>query len=973
MPEMEIDKTVNLVVKLYELRLLRCSLSSYPTLPCPAEDQSAENYISHINTVVEHIEKGEYAEALHSEAARFVLNGVCDDEFVSECPNSKEGANKFYCRLEDRVTVFLRGSEDYSNESAWLDFLDSDKISSNLDIYAPYRALLVMALGIASFSIFVQCNLTGPHGDFERFPFSHGSKQEMVMLDEQTEWERWSFQQLMSDGCDLLGKYVLPEYFVLAKILLLKTRQITNEYDNMSIICPKSIAWWSSRLLLVQQKLLDERSRSLHDQLQVTMEETLKHFGQSTNVMGYWENELHKGDASDIVAAANLEAGIKELVYSYVDRARQFFKQAEAACGLRLSVTGALGFRTVHQTEAKAQMVLVAAPLNEESERRSDKVQMDNSLVHNKIKIFEGHTEHSSNDYEDSDILLAPRLIEAVEDGGVSTSVENVSQSNSKIFDTIKQAVILAECLDIKKSTPDDDLQDWQMAPYIEAVGAQNFSYFMVRCLYQILRIRWEHKRSRTKQRSMLMMDELAQEVRGYLTPAADRMHYAYCVDFPTIPALLKEYAELMVSCGIVGDALRIFEELELWDNLIYCYRLLGKNPAAIDLIKERLQHNPEDPRLWCSLGDVTLNDDNYIKALEVSGNRFARAERSLARSAYNRGEYKLSQSHWEAALALNSLHPDGWFALGSAALKARDFDKAIDGFTRAVQLDPDNGEAWNNIACLHMMKKRNKEAFTAFKEALKFRRNSWQMWENYSQVAMDIGNFGQALEAIKMVLDLTNNKRVDIDLLSKLVEEMESRNAPDGSLGIAANGPEKNLQCSNYMNEIQSNKTTNGQSTDKQNDTMGTGSVDKENYGGIKYSFEEEQMVDLIGRILQQIVRSGEGGGDIWGLFARFHKFKGNLVTCSESLLKQVRAYQGSELKNNEDCFKKFARASLQLCELYIDIASSTSSKRELNTAQMHLRNAIKQAENFSGLGEYKALEACLQLVQKQLEATSL
>ncbi|GLJ51935.1 hypothetical protein SUGI_1103520 [Cryptomeria japonica] len=321
---------------------------------------------------------------------------------------------------------------------------------------------------------------------------------------------------------------------------------------------------------------------------------------------------------------------------------------------------------------------------------------MDNSLVHNKIKILEGHTEHSSNDYEDSDIPLAPRLIEAVEDGGVSTSVENVSQSNSKIFDTIKQAVILAECLDIKKSTPDDDLQDWQMAPYIEAVGAQNFSYFM------------------------------AQEVRGYLTPATDRMHYAYCVDFPTIPALLKEYAELMVSCGIVGDALRIFEELELWDNLIYCYRLLGKNPAAIDLIKERLQHNPEDPRLWCSLGDVTLNDDNYIKALEVSGNRFARAERSLARSAYNRGEYKLSRSHWEASLALNSLHPDGWFALGSAALKARDFDKAIDGFTRAVQLDPDNGEAWNNIACLHMMKKRNKEAFTAFKEALKNEHNKF-------------------------------------------------------------------------------------------------------------------------------------------------------------------------------------------------------------------------------------------------------
>lgn len=74
--------------------------------------------------------------------------------------------------------------------------------------------------------------------------------------------------------------------------------------------------------------------------------------------------------------------------------------------------------------------------------------------------------------------------------------------------------------------------------------------------------------------------------------------------------------------------------------------------------------------------------------------------------------------------------------------------------------------------------KKRSKEAFIAFKEALKFklsllsfvvlfgisstavsncersskskikcsvgRRNSWQLWENFSQVAMDVGNINQ-------------------------------------------------------------------------------------------------------------------------------------------------------------------------------------------------------------------------------------
>lgn len=40
------------------------------------------------------------------------------------------------------------------------------------------------------------------------------------------------------------------------------------------------------------------------------------------------------------------------------------------------------------------------------------------------------------------------------------------------------------------------------------------------------------------------------------------------------------------------------------------------------------------------------------------------------------------------------------------------------------------------------------------------------------------------------------------------------------------------------------------------------------------------------------QIVRSG-AEADVWGLYARWHKMKGDLVMCSEALLKQVRSYQ--------------------------------------------------------------------------------
>ena len=51
----------------------------------------------------------------------------------------------------------------------------------------------------------------------------------------------------------------------------------------------------------------------------------------------------------------------------------------------------------------------------------------------------------------------------------------------------------------------------------------------------------------------------------------------------------------------------------------------------------------------------------------------------------------------------MNPLHAEGWFALGFCALKTADTARAAQAFTRAAQQDPDNGEAWNNLAAVHL------------------------------------------------------------------------------------------------------------------------------------------------------------------------------------------------------------------------------------------------------------------------------
>jgi hypothetical protein len=113
----------------------------------------------------------------------------------------------------------------------------------------------------------------------------------------------------------------------------------------------------------------------------------------------------------------------------------------------------------------------------------------------------------------------------------------------------------------------------------------------------------------------------------------------------------------------------------------------------------------PDEPRLWCALGDLCMDDAHYQQAWERSGHRNARwarglggaakwpahtfsslfmlmllvvtscplapivrtpppsrSQRSLARSALRNSRYAQAAQHWEAALALNPLHGEGWF-----------------------------------------------------------------------------------------------------------------------------------------------------------------------------------------------------------------------------------------------------------------------------------------------------------------------
>jgi hypothetical protein len=111
-----------------------------------------------------------------------------------------------------------------------------------------------------------------------------------------------------------------------------------------------SRSWWTCRTLLTQQRVLAERSSSLRSLLLTSSATMLTQFGSPEAVREHgWTQQLLAGEARVLAAAAQLEAGLIEHAYGHNETARQCFEHAENICGLELSLTGSLGFRTIYQ------------------------------------------------------------------------------------------------------------------------------------------------------------------------------------------------------------------------------------------------------------------------------------------------------------------------------------------------------------------------------------------------------------------------------------------------------------------------------------------------------------------------------------------------------------------------------------------------------------------------------------------------
>ena len=529
---------------------------------------------------------------------------------------------------------------------------------------------------------------------------------------------------------------VVPESFVIATVPL------------------TAVHVWSARAVVAHQRLLPslrgDPSVTLWDETNTTFSTALALF--CDHVVVPTKTSSSDNDNNDYnnnnnfeermrAATVVLEWGLAQHHFSRVTESKRAFQRAMEFSSVHVELTGAEGKRTKFQQEATAQMLVRAAskakPTTKTIITEEEQEKIKGQLV-----------EHSEEE------ILLERI-----------KYTNDEENEIQHLSILDQAILLALCLDVKNNNPADGLTGEEMGAYLARV-LDHHDDWMVYSTGLLERSWLEFERSHGRERAILQIQALSDQHTNRLTitqstfqsveesaPVQDRLRNLHIIVYPPRWSMLADLAERYANMGIVTSAAEIFADVEMWDEVAVCYTRAGKSSKAEQVVRERLAVM-ETPRMWAALGDITHDPEHYEKALELSKGRFSAAHVALGKHYFDQGDLEKAGGYFQDAVKIRPLLPQVWFRLGTISMQLKDWPRALSAFTEVVLQEPEESEAWANVAAVHMHNKNPIEAYPALNESLKNNRNNWRVWISKLYVSIDLKKYDEAIQACNTLLD---------------------------------------------------------------------------------------------------------------------------------------------------------------------------------------------------------------------------
>ncbi|KAL3437071.1 hypothetical protein BDV09DRAFT_193362 [Aspergillus tetrazonus] len=793
----------------------------------------------------------EFLNTLFSEPS---LNEQCDPIYLEdgqiapllELPLAKEvfGHNSDDLSLE-RVT---RGEISYTQ---FVSEKTKAVVSTPINgLSAAQQKSQLLHIGLAALFAFLQSNVTGPPLQFKSadviIPEALCSNPDTLRA-----LRDKIIRDLSVDGEAAYKLTPCVELFAAAKAILV-------DADVLVEGGPLVARTTRMRVNFLHQKMLSEITSTLQDVIYKDLDVI------SETLLNSLTSGVEKGKFL-------LERATVHVHHGFDAKARADLERAAAERKFEFALTGRLGKRTKFQQRDISQLVILAKSAEdpsktdgvETSERTKDNAAAPTNLDLNDDTLLEAISFTKPDEQKSQG-----KAVTVQDESSLPPALASLDPGEQPMLDPVDSAILLCFAAAITNTRPEDGLTREETAPYATRVldgGSSNWQTYTQALL---LRSRIEGYRSRTVERSVLQLQALVDQVladtatsdtqtteaqqepttflprpqKEESASAADRLKYIWLLSFATRWDLESELANRWVNLGGLRTALDIYERLQMWAEVALCYAATDKEDKARVTVRRQLYAptgNPDDeneqfegpelsplppdaPRLFCILGDIQGDPTLYDRAWEVSNQRYARAQRSLARHFLTLKPPALEKAAeaYTKSLNINRLNHGAWFALGCVQLELERWDEAVESFTRTVQLEDNDAEAWSNLAAAMLRTskpselddsedqpaeasepaddeeedsetqpakpardpyKRKREAIVALHRAAQLKNTDSRIWDNLLTVAASIPPpltpYRDVITAQRKVIELLGPKKgekaVDIPILGMLVDHL--------------------------------------------------------------------------------------------------------------------------------------------------------------------------------------------------------
>ena len=694
-----------------------------------------------------------------------------------------------------------------------------------------YRVHLFWALAVASLNAFVQSNITGP-------PLAY--KSSGILFTKDVSGDAASVRKIQQDLIASLSLDGIAAYKLTPNIELLCLADTILINPIFQKFIPLS-TWARLRTSFTYQRLLSEPAPSL----QTTIYDDLKDVEKLVMDSG------KETAIPDLRSTFLLERAAVHTHHGLDKQARADLDQATAERKFEFALTGLMGKRTKFQEKDTSQLLVLAKSAGTDLKATSTEaagpkaLDLNDDTLHETIQFTE---KVASMDIQDESKLPA--------------SLASLEPANQPLLEPLDSVILLSLAESIKNTNPADGITREQTIPYAERVIKGGSSNWQVYTHALLVRSRMEGYKTRTMERGLLQLQALVDQViaetsgqattdadtgekitaflpgakEGESAPVEDRLRYVFALSSPSRWELEAELASRWVHIGGLRSALDIYERLEMWAEAALCYASTDKEDKARRMIRRQLFHatNGDDatadldseswegaprdpppaeaPRFYCILGDLDNDLAMYEKAWEVSGKRYARAQRTLGQRYISQRNYEKAVEAYELAIKCNALNHPAWFALGCAYLELLQFKNAVEAFSRCVQLDESDAEAWSNMGAslLHLRPKTKtpeeeaiegkvtshprSDALKAFKRAATLKHDNYRIWVNVLVVAASTTppSYSDIVTAQRRICEIRGatdgEKCVDDEVLDALIKHLV-QSKPDSGLDLSAPG----------------------------------------------------------------------------------------------------------------------------------------------------------------------------------------